>query len=47
VGKPDVKRPFGRHRRRREYNIKIDLQEIKWGVNWLIWLRIVTGDEFL
>ena len=28
VGKPDGKRPLGRPRRRREDNIKIDLQEV-------------------
>jgi hypothetical protein len=28
VGKPEGKRPLRRPRRRREYNIKIDLQEV-------------------
>jgi hypothetical protein len=28
VGKPGGKRPLGRHRRRWEDNIKIDLQEV-------------------
>jgi hypothetical protein len=28
VGKPDGKRPLGRHRRRWEDNIKMDLQEV-------------------
>jgi hypothetical protein len=28
VGKPEGKRPLGRPRRRLEYNIKIDLQEV-------------------
>ena len=28
VGKPEGKRPLGRSRRRREDNIKIDLQEV-------------------
>jgi hypothetical protein len=28
VGKPDGKRPLGRHRRRREDNIKTDIREI-------------------
>jgi hypothetical protein len=31
VRKPDGKRPLGRPRRRFEYNIKIDLQEVGWG----------------
>jgi len=28
VGKPEGKRPFGRPRRRWEYNIKMDLREV-------------------
>jgi hypothetical protein len=41
VGKPEGKRPLGRHRRRWEDNIKMDLREIGWGVvDWIIWLRI-------
>jgi hypothetical protein len=32
VGKPEEKRPLGRPRRRWEYNIKFDLQELEWGV---------------
>ena len=28
VGKPEVKRPLGRHRHRWEDNIKMDLQEV-------------------
>jgi hypothetical protein len=36
VGKPDGKRPLGRHRNRWEDNIKIDLQEVgSGGVNWI------------
>jgi hypothetical protein len=31
LGRLDGKRPLGIPRRRREYNIKIDLQEIGWG----------------
>ena len=31
VGKPERKRPLGRPRRRREDNIKMDLQELGWG----------------
>jgi hypothetical protein len=30
-GKPEEKRPLGRFRRRREYNIKMDLREIRCG----------------
>ena len=36
VGKPGGKRPLGRHRRRWEDNIKIDLQEVgSGGVDWI------------
>jgi hypothetical protein len=31
VGKPEGKRPLGRPRRRRENNIKMDLQEVGCG----------------
>jgi hypothetical protein len=48
VGRPEGRRPLGRHRRRCEDNIKMDLQEMGWGA-WtgLIWLRIGTGDGLL
>jgi hypothetical protein len=44
VGKPEGKRPHGRHRRRWEDNMKTDLQERDVGV-WTgsSWLRIETG----
>jgi len=42
VGKPEGKRPLGRHRRRWEDNIKMDLQEVGEG-----WLRIGTGGGHL
>jgi hypothetical protein len=36
VGKPEVKRPLGGHRRRWEDNIKMDLQEVGCGVtDWI------------
>jgi hypothetical protein len=36
VGKPEVKRPLGRPRRRREDNIRMDLVEVGWGdVDWI------------
>ena len=36
VGKPEGKRPLGRHRRRWEYNIQIDLQEVECGgIDWI------------
>jgi hypothetical protein len=31
-GKPEVKRPIGRPRRRREDNNKMGLQEVGWGM---------------
>ena len=47
VGKPEEKRPLGRHRHRWEDNIKMDLQEVGWGGTGLIWLIIGTGGEVL
>jgi hypothetical protein len=39
VGKPEGKRPLGRHRRRWEDNIRMDLREIGWVVSTgFIWL---------
>jgi hypothetical protein len=36
VVKPEGKKPLGRHRRRCEDNIKIDLKEIGWGsMDWI------------
>jgi len=36
VGKPEVKRPLGRPRRRWEKNIRIDLKDRGWeGVDWI------------
>jgi hypothetical protein len=35
VGKPEGKRPLGRPRRRWEDNIKMDLQEVGWGGDWM------------
>jgi hypothetical protein len=42
------KRPFGRPRRRRENNIKMDLREIGLG-GWIlfVWLGIGTGGGLL
>jgi len=46
--KHESKRPLGRPRPRREDNIKMDLQEVGWGV-WTgsRWLRIETGGGHL
>jgi hypothetical protein len=48
VGKPEVKRPLGKPRRRWEDNIKRDLQDVE-GVVWTGWsgLRIGTGGVHL
>ena len=35
VGKPDGKRPLGRPRRRWEDSIKMDLQEVRGGGDWM------------
>jgi hypothetical protein len=36
VGKPEVKRPLGRHRRRWEDNIRMNLRDIGWGgMDWI------------
>jgi hypothetical protein len=44
VGKPEAKGPLGRLRQKWEDNIKMELQEVRWGV-WTgsMWLRIGTG----
>ena len=34
-GGPEGKRPFERRRRRWEDNIKMDLQEERWGMDWI------------
>jgi hypothetical protein len=48
VAKPDGQRPLGRTRRRWEENIKMYIQEVRWG-RWmgLLWLRIGTGGWLL
>jgi hypothetical protein len=36
VGRPEGKKPLGKHRRRREDNIKMDHREIGiYGANWI------------
>jgi hypothetical protein len=35
VGRPEGRRSLGRPRRRWEYNIKTNLQEVGWGVDWI------------
>jgi hypothetical protein len=35
VGRPEGRRPLGRPRRRWEDNIKMGLQEVGWGMDWI------------
>jgi hypothetical protein len=35
VGRPEGRRPLGRPRRRWEDNIKMYLQEVGWGMDWI------------
>jgi hypothetical protein len=35
VGRPEGKSPLGRPRRTWEDNIKLDLQEMGWGMDWI------------
>jgi len=45
VGKPEEKRPLGRHKLRWEYNIKMDLQEV--GCGGMDWIELAeNGDRW-
>jgi hypothetical protein len=35
LGRPEERRPLERPRRRYEDNIKMDLQEVGWGMDWI------------
>jgi hypothetical protein len=35
VGTPEGRRPFGRRRRRWEDNIKMDIPDVGWGMDWI------------
>jgi hypothetical protein len=35
VGRPEGRRSLARPRRRRNDNIKMDLQEVEWGMAWI------------
>jgi hypothetical protein len=35
VDRRDAKRPLGRHWGRRDDNIKMDLQKVGWGIDWV------------
>jgi hypothetical protein len=43
VGKSEGKRSFGKHRRRREDNIKMDLQEVECGD--MDWIELAQGRD--
>ena len=43
VGKPEGKRPLGRPRRRWEYNINMDLQEVGGGCG--DWMELAQGRD--
>jgi hypothetical protein len=49
VGKPEGKRPLGRHRRRWKNNIKIDLKEREHRAVWtgFFWLRVGNSGGLL
>jgi hypothetical protein len=42
VGRPEGRRPFGGPRRRWEGNIKMDLQNVGWGMDWI---QLAQGRE--
>jgi hypothetical protein len=46
VERSEGKRLLGKPRRGREYNIKFDLQDIRWG-RGLIWFRNATNGRVL
>jgi len=43
VGKPEGKRPLGRHRRRWEDNIKTDIQEV--GCGGMDWIELAQNRD--
>jgi hypothetical protein len=50
VGKPEGSRPLGRPKRGWEIDMKMDLQDVGWGMNWIDqaqdrdrWQAVVNG----
>ena len=39
VGKPEERRPLGRPRQKWPNNIKMDLREVGWGIDWIDLVR--------
>jgi hypothetical protein len=47
VEKSERKKKLGRPRSRLEDNIKLDLQEVRWGLNWMNVAQNMDGAGFL
>jgi len=45
VGRSAGRRPFGRPRRRWENSIKMDLQEVGWGVGGMDWIELAQDSD--
>jgi hypothetical protein len=50
VGRPEGRQPLGRPRHRWEDNIKMDLQEVEWRMDWIVlaqdrdrWVAVVNA----
>jgi hypothetical protein len=43
VGKPEGKRPLGRPRYKSENNIKMNRQELRWGMDWVELAQDLAG----
>jgi hypothetical protein len=45
VGRPEGKRPFGRPRPRWKDNIKMDIQDIGWAMDWIELAQVAGSCE--